>query len=978
MIADHDRPLIVRESVDGCVSDVLGVQGGIAQNLGSANTFCATEAFRQVQPIQCRNPPNNLFRVWCSPEKSLTNSVLSVGHLKWGHFHSRVGLTRSTRCSTRNGLQNTHKMTMTQDEADGGAAAISYRRRCFHGLLLFVLAAVAVTWDSIFVVEEERHQSMVEVSDKKPTIVAFRYHQQAEVDDERQQRADKLKEKLHGQQQEQQGNSSQEEKHSQEQTGEEENDELEKQKKKEKDQLIEQQTTPPKEQSLKDKTDNKNSDDSKPRSQSLPPPTANMTFVDYPHKMIGMGKHANCVWKTRHTMTNDEMAILLGNDIDRPSGGQQRALNEGVCVPSNPYIRLHLYSRYEARRCLANKKVIFAGHDYNLDVYSGLRQIVVPSTSTPNDSPAAAIPVDIHWVCQEECKVGTIPWMYPCSSCINEAKDAVTVDSTTGTDTVGKGIHSYDDIVLVVRFNPQHVDFGLSAEEVVYQLLLMQKALNKTVVLPPPMFPSKDPVIVQDGRAGSLYSLHLAFMAENMSPDKRRPFVDTVPAERACRWENCTSSSDSSSITSGLPNAPFVNRWKAQLLLNSLCDRDDRPTLKQHSNVQASKPSVYDGWVRGSIAEKAFPKFQPATDNKSKQAQPKLALSPDLAVSEQTRLSTPFSYVPYPHRSIGFASDANCQWTGLDPSDDRAIDLLSFNRNGNEPIDIIQSTILEEGMCLPIRNNTERYVRSTNGKTDTSKNKEGTKDDSASLTADSSTPSPLRIFSASQARHCLANVTLGVTGDSYTRNLFIDFGATLLGRPTDIEIIGGNYRSDLLMLMNHELQQLHKLYPNDFPNVQWICHWECYGKLMPYHSKCSECVNKFRRQEQNKRPDGVAVFIGNGVHIRHSHDADLNATMQDIEQFWQESPGVLYATPVAYQTQKVPEAFRNSATMKRSDMMYYAEVDAEASTDGAIRLFDYFQLTKACWMDNCTYDGGHRARFVNRWKAQLLLNSLCG
>ena len=27
--------------------------------------------------------------------------------------------------------------------------------------------------------------------------------------------------------------------------------------------------------------------------------------------------------------------------------------------------------------------------------------------------------------------------------------------------------------------------------------------------------------------------------------------------------------------------------------------------------------------------------------------------------------------------------------------------------------------------------------------------------------------------------------------------------------------------------------------------------------------------------------------------------------------------------------------------------------------------------------DNCTVDGGHRARFVNRAKAQLLLETLC-
>ena len=38
---------------------------------------------------------------------------------------------------------------------------------------------------------------------------------------------------------------------------------------------------------------------------------------------------------------------------------------------------------------------------------------------------------------------------------------------------------------------------------------------------------------------------------------------------------------------------------------------------------------------------------------------------------------------------------------------------------------------------------------------------------------------------------------------------------------------------------------------------------------------------------------------------------------------------------------------------------------------------DVYESTKSCTMENCTYDGSHRSRYVNRWKAQLLLNTLC-
>ena len=42
-----------------------------------------------------------------------------------------------------------------------------------------------------------------------------------------------------------------------------------------------------------------------------------------------------------------------------------------------------------------------------------------------------------------------------------------------------------------------------------------------------------------------------------------------------------------------------------------------------------------------------------------------------------------------------------------------------------------------------------------------------------------------------------------------------------------------------------------------------------------------------------------------------------------------------------------------------------------------IPFLDFFELTRACMWDNCTSDGGHRSRFVNRMKAQMLVNMLC-
>ena len=853
-------------------------------------------------------------------------------------------------------------MTTRDDNARSGTCA-SLQRRFFRNLPLFLLVALGLSGYEIFHLKSETSQLRKEVSESQ-----HKTHSSLASDQESDQ--EHLYEVV-GAQNEQPDPEQQEQSSLRKQNAPEENENEESEgpngydggeMKEEKQQEQEQEQEQPR--------DARTTRGSNNQTLPLSPPTASTSFVEHPHKMIGMGNHARCVWKTSHTMTKEEIDMLLGNDSDEPSQGQLTALEQGVCVPTDSNVPLHLYSRNAARWCLANKKVLFVGSDYSIDVYKGLREIIFPIVPGSQDSAAETIPVDIQWVCREECRAGVVPWMHPCSSCVNEAKEALTANNKNSAGKIVKGGHSYKDIVLVVRPDLKHLDFGLSAEEVSYQLYLLQKALAKSVLLSPPARPSKNPVIIKDGRAGSLYSLQLELMAELLSTTEGLPFVDIFQAELACQWKNCTI--PGTGTTSGLANVAFVNRWKAQLFLNSVCDRDDHPVPDQQAVNRDKRLSRYRGWTTADFTKKAFPEFQKATDRDPKRSTPKPALTPKFAVSKQKQRLDTFSYVPFPHRNIGSPDYAACQWTELNESDERAKDLLSFNRDTKEPIDIIQSTVLKEGLCLPNHNGTEYYIRSTGGTNNKSTG------DSASLTTELSTIPPLRIFSASQARRCLANVTFGMGGDSYTRNMFIDLGAILLGRPSDIETVGGRYREALLDLVNHELRQLHQLYPNEFPNVQWICKLECYGMIKPFHSKCSQCVNNFRKQEEKTRPAGTAIFIGSGIHIKKANSDSLKRTVKDIQQFWQEAPGVQFATPVSYETRKIPEAFRNSTAMKGTNAMYYSEIDAAKSMDGVVKLFDYFHLTRACSMDRCSADGGHRARFVNRWKAQLLLNTLCG
>ena len=130
-------------------------------------------------------------------------------------------------------------------------------------------------------------------------------------------------------------------------------------------------------------------------------------FVPYPHRQLGLGMQLACSWKTRHSMTRDEMETLVGRTTAswrtrlkrRRNNGmdivQSQALNEGVCLPvdNNVRDRIHLYSSNEAQRCLANKTVLVTGDDYSMELLVGLADILLnnPSDSTPTSSQQQSI-----------------------------------------------------------------------------------------------------------------------------------------------------------------------------------------------------------------------------------------------------------------------------------------------------------------------------------------------------------------------------------------------------------------------------------------------------------------------------------------------------------------------------------------------------------------------------------------------------------
>jgi hypothetical protein len=298
-------------------------------------------------------------------------------------------------------------------------------------------------------------------------------------------------------------------------------------------------------------------------------------------------------------------------------------------------------------------------------------------------------------------------------------------------------------------------------------------------------------------------------------------------------------------------------------------------------------------------------------------------------------------FVPFPHQNLGTGDEgAGCTWTTKPiTNDDNDIDETT-----GIPYDTIQRAAFSQGICLPHSNHTHK----------------------------------LHVFSRAQAIECLSpvmqggrNITVAISGDSYNRQLFIGLADILLGRPWNIEILNSKMRSKLTDQTNLELLEHHR---NDstFPNVQYVCSEDCYGMKKSLAKACSSCINHYTKGN----PNAVAV-VGAFVHIHGRLHGNLTAVLNEIWGFLDNSPQVIFNSGPSYETSKVPVQYRNASHHQKGEAFYNQILPHMAPYDEQRPFLDFFQLTRACYMEHCSYDGGHRSRYVNRWKAQLLLNTIC-
>ncbi|KAL7477736.1 hypothetical protein ACHAW6_003530, partial [Cyclotella cf. meneghiniana] len=279
-------------------------------------------------------------------------------------------------------------------------------------------------------------------------------------------------------------------------------------------------------------------------------------------------------------------------------------------------------------------------------------------------------------------------------------------------------------------------------------------------------------------------------------------------------------------------------------------------------------------------------------------------------------------FLPYPYKTIGSGEDVQCSWQ-------------TISINDTNLYDATQLAAFREGVCIP-----------------------------------SKFTSSFHIFSSAEAVECLSptaqnqSIELIISGDSYMKQLFVGLADILMSKKLkgDAEILGANQRNQIVGLAQYGLRKRREN-NSSYPVVSYRCEDECYPRQGPFSTTCANCINKL-----TSKADSVVGIVGAGIHIK-------NHTSDEINRFLLKAKNTIFVSGPSYQTEKVPQEYRSSNS--RIENVYYELLPNVAPQNPQHPFLDVFQMTRSCYMKNCSYDGGHRSRYVNRMKAQLLLNMLC-
>jgi hypothetical protein len=288
-----------------------------------------------------------------------------------------------------------------------------------------------------------------------------------------------------------------------------------------------------------------------------------------------------------------------------------------------------------------------------------------------------------------------------------------------------------------------------------------------------------------------------------------------------------------------------------------------------------------------------------------------------------------YEFVPWPHRKIfdGYLKEGMFL---IDDIDYFTSKLADFDVSG---LDNIQTHAVHEGIFFPNRENFPKF----------------------------------HLFSSNEANSCIKGKNIHFFGDSYIQQSFIGFGEVILNKPSNMEILNGSVRN---VEVGHIQNRIDK-HLDEETAVKFVMDNCRHGDL-----KCA--ISELDSNASLLKAD---VLIGNIlVHHMTLHREEMGYLDDYVIQLKSllkkaKTYQLTWATGPSYVITRVPEQYRNITRNSPTEFMNFKAIDLAEELD--VPLLDFFSLTHSCKWSNCTSDGGHRSRFVNRMKAQMILNNIC-
>jgi len=344
--------------------------------------------------------------------------------------------------------------------------------------------------------------------------------------------------------------------------------------------------------------------------------------------------------------------------------------------------------------------------------------------------------------------------------------------------------------------------------------------------------------------------------------------------------------------------------------------------LSKYSNIGSSNV-VNDKTMKESQSMNYTAVLQSSSHTKTTQTNDTAAILS--SIDSKLTNDTHVKFIPFPHKTLGSGDEMKCNWT-----------TIPLNDTNN--YDFTQQKAFSEGVCIPQNIS-------------------------------------IHIFSSNEAIECLSSKRIIISGDSYNKQLFVGLADILLSKhiQNGKEILDSTYRNTVTALTNSVLAKRYKNDPN-FPNVQYKCERQCYGNYAtrPFNEVCAECINSYTED------DNTIAVVGAGIHLPGGITG-VKDRVRMISSFLDRSNRTIYVPMPHSLVEMVPTKYHAGAPSKNAmkEEVYNELLPNLAPVNPKQPFLDTYQMTRSCTFSNCTFDGGHKSRFVNRMKAQLLLNTLC-